>query len=102
MIRTHARPARRCSHQHLYSPRRGAAFLLAVYFTGLMLLTLGGVALQRTMTDVRAAQLSTQLAQSYWGSEAAYDQAFNGLRAGTLPSMSSSSSPCPVRAEGPW
>lgn len=52
---------------------RGAAFLLAVYFSALILLLLGGVSLQRTNTEVRASQLSRDMQQAFWYSEAAID-----------------------------
>ncbi len=70
---------------HRLSNRRGAAFLLAVYFASLMFLVLGGVSLQRTMTEVKASLLSRDTHQSFWNSEAAFDQALTALRAKALP-----------------
>ncbi len=70
---------------HRLSNRRGAAFLLAVYFASLMFLVLGGVSLQRTMTEMKASYLSRDMHQSFWNSEAAFDQALIALRAAALP-----------------
>lgn len=52
---------------------RGAAFLLAVYLSALMLLLLGGVSLQRTSTEVHAAQVYRDAQQAFWLSEGALD-----------------------------
>lgn len=54
---------------------RGAAFLLAVYVSALTLLLLGSVSLQRTTTELRAAQFSRDLQQAFWYSEGALDSA---------------------------
>ncbi|MBI4003494.1 MAG: hypothetical protein HY353_00560 [Candidatus Omnitrophica bacterium] len=70
--------------------RRGAAFLLAVYFASLMLLLLGGVSLQRTIVDVRASQVSRDVHQSYWAADAAFDRAMTVLRASQLPAFNDS------------
>jgi hypothetical protein len=61
-------------------PRRGAAFLLSVYFTSLVLLVLGGVALQRTVLETRASQLSRDKAQSFYLAEAALDSALSRVK----------------------
>ncbi len=73
--------------RHRLSNRRGAAFLLAVYFASLMFLLLGGVSLQRTMTETKAAYLSRDAHQSFWSAEAAFDQALIALRANELPAF---------------
>lgn len=59
---------------------RGAAFLLAVYLSALMLLLLGGVSLQRTTTEVKASEISRNLQQAFWSAEAGLDQALTALR----------------------
>jgi hypothetical protein len=63
---------------------RGAAFLLAVYFAALMLFVLGGVSLQRTTVDVRAAELSRSLSQSFWAAEGTLDKMLYDLGEGSL------------------
>ncbi len=69
----------------LSRPRRlanshGAAFLLVIYFASLMLFLLGGVSLQRTMTEVRAAQVSRDSLQAFYLGEAGLDRAVLALR----------------------
>ncbi len=64
---------------------RGAAFLLAVYFASLMLFLLGGVSLQRTMTEVHSAQVSRDLQQAFWAAEGAFDRSLEVLRTNSLP-----------------
>lgn len=61
-----------CKRQ-LLANDRGAVFLLAIYFSALILLLVGGVSLQRTNTEVRAAQVSRDLQQAFWLSESALD-----------------------------
>ena len=73
--------------RHWLTNRRGAAFLLAVYFASLMFLLLGGVSLQRTMTEIKASLLSRDLHQSFWNAEAAFDQALIALRADNIPTF---------------
>jgi hypothetical protein len=68
----------------LPASERGAAFLLAVYFAALMLFVLGGVSLQRTTTDVRAAEISRDLSQSFWAAEGALDRMLYSLGRGSL------------------
>lgn len=58
-----------------HSNDRGAVFLLAVYMSALILLLLGGVSIQRTGAEMRAAQLSRDLHQSFWLADAAMDAA---------------------------
>lgn len=58
---------------HLFANRRGAAFLLAVYFSALALLLLGSVSLNRTTIEIRAAQVSRNVQQGFWRAEAALD-----------------------------
>ncbi len=72
--------ALRLRHGTSISNRRGAAFLLAVYFASLMCLLLGGVSLQRTMLETRAAQLSRNTHQAFFLAEAAVDRALVALR----------------------
>ena len=60
--------------------RRGAAFLLAVYITSLAFLLLSGVALQRTNTELRAAQASRDVQQAFWLAEAGLDKALQTTR----------------------
>lgn len=67
---------------------RGAAFLLAIYFASLMLFLLGGVSLQRTMTEVRAAQTSRDLQQTFWSAEGAFDRSLETLRTNRVPATS--------------
>lgn len=62
---------------------RGAAFLLAVYLSAITLLLLGGVALQRTNTELRAIQLSRDLQQSFWLAEASLDKGITTIRYGS-------------------
>ena len=54
---------------------RGAVFLLAVYLSALALLLLGGISLQRTNIDLRAAQISRDMHQGFWLAEGALDYA---------------------------
>jgi len=70
---------------HRLSNRRGAAFLLAVYFASLMFLLLGGVSLQRTMTEVKAASLSRDLHQAFWSADGAFDRSLRVLSSNMLP-----------------
>lgn len=74
------RPTRRISPRN----QRGAALLLMIYFCALTLLLLSGVALQRTSIDMHAAQISRDLQQAYWGTEAAFDRSLVSLRASDL------------------
>jgi Tfp pilus assembly protein PilX len=67
-----------------WSNDRGAAFLLAVYMSALVLLLLGSVSLQRTTTEVRAAQVSRDLQQAFWYAEGSLDSA---IRSGQAASM---------------
>lgn len=67
--------------------KRGAAFLLAVYFASLMLLLLGGISLQRTNLEVRAAQVSRDLAQSYWVAEGGLDLTLKQFRSNTIQTL---------------
>ncbi len=70
---------------------RGAAFLLAVYLAALTFVLLGGVSLQRTMTDVRASQISRDIGQAFFLAEAGVDRALTqssstvGTQTVTLP-----------------
>jgi len=59
---------------------RGVAFLLAVYLSALAILLLGGVSLQRTNTDLRAAQISRDVHQRFWLAEGAMDYALAHVR----------------------
>jgi len=68
---------------------RGAAFLLSIYLSAMTLLILGGIALQRTAIESRAAQVSRDLAQAFWGTEAAFDQSVFALRQRQLPALDS-------------
>jgi len=63
--------------------------LLSIYLSAMTLLVLGGIALQRTAVESRAAQVSRDLAQAFWGTEAAFDKAVLGLRADALPAFDS-------------
>lgn len=63
---------------------RGAAFLLAVYLAALTLLLLGGVSFQRTVGEARAAQISRDLQQAFWLSEASLDKAMMRMRGEVL------------------
>lgn len=65
---------------HRLSNRRGAAFLLAVYFASLACLLLGGVSLQRTMLETRAAQRSRDKQQAFFLAEASLDHALHDLQ----------------------
>lgn len=62
--------------------RHGAAFLLAIYFSAIVLLLLGGVSLQRTTVDARAAQVSRNLQQAFYLAESGLDQSLQHLRSG--------------------
>jgi hypothetical protein len=59
---------------------RGAAFLLAVYLSALVLLLMGGVSLQRTQGEVRAASISGNLQQAFWLADAGLDEGLSALR----------------------
>lgn len=61
--------------------RRGAVLLLAVYFASLMCLLFGGVSLQQTMIESRAALTSRDQHQAFHLAEAALDRALVDLRA---------------------
>lgn len=65
--------------------QRGAAFLLAVYFAALTLLLLGGVSLQRTNVESRAAQVTRDQQRAFWLAEAGLDKALQTIR--TTPGM---------------
>lgn len=78
--------------------QRGAAFLLAVYFASLMLFILGGISLQRTNLEVRAANVSRDLAQSYWVSEGGLDRALEQFRSGAIQTLLAAQ-PAPVPGE---
>ena len=60
---------------------RGAIFLLAVYFAALAMLLLSGIALQRTSTEMRAAQRSRDQEQQFFLGEAGIDDALKLLSA---------------------
>ncbi len=60
--------------------QRGAAFLLSAYVTSLVLLALGGMSLQRTLTDLQSARTSRDLEQTFWLAEGALDQALTQLK----------------------
>lgn len=62
------------------TPQRGAVLLLAVYFVSMALLLLGGVSLQRTVIEVRAAQVSRDTQQAFYLAEGAVDQALVALK----------------------
>ena len=68
-----------------FTDRRGAVLLLAVYFTSLTLLVLGGIALQRTMTESRASQTSRNNQQAFFLAEGTLDFVMKQLEAGDLP-----------------
>lgn len=70
----------------LRSPQntRGAVLLLAVYFTSLMLLTLSGIALQRTETELRAAERSVDVSRAFWTAEGGLDTALSQIRQGSI------------------
>ncbi len=67
-------------HGTSISNRRGAAFLLAVYLASLACLLLGGVSLQRTVVETRAAELSRNNHQALFLGEAGLDRAIAALR----------------------
>ncbi|MBI4003515.1 MAG: hypothetical protein HY353_00670, partial [Candidatus Omnitrophica bacterium] len=67
--------------------RHGAAFLLAIYVASLMLLLLGGVSLQRSTAEARASQVSRDLNQSFWITEATLDRVMIEFRAGTIQAL---------------
>ncbi len=75
---------------------RGAAFLLVVYFTSLMLFLLGGVSLQRTMTEVRAAQVSRDSLQAFYLAEGALDRAVLALQPSITAIADNPTTPRPV------
>ncbi|MDP3723092.1 MAG: hypothetical protein Q8R91_06315 [Candidatus Omnitrophota bacterium] len=58
----------------------GAVFLLSVYFASLTLLILSGVAIQRTMLESRAAQVSRDNAQAFYLADGAIDYALTELK----------------------
>lgn len=62
------------------SNQQGAVFLLAVYFTALTLLLLGGISFQRTNLEARSAQVFRDQQQAFWLSEAGLDKALAVLR----------------------
>ena len=68
----HGRPGR--------TNRRGAVFLLSVYFASLMLLVLGGISLQRTMIETRASQLSRDSTQAFYLADGALDYALSAVK----------------------
>lgn len=76
------RPALTCWKR--LTSRRGAVFLLSVYFTSLVLLILGGISLQRTMTENRAAQVSRDTQQAFYLAEGALDVALTRLHTSDL------------------
>ncbi len=63
----------------IQSPNHGAVFLLSVYLVALTMLLFGGVSLQRTMTETRAANLSRDVAQTFWVAEGAMDSTVRRL-----------------------
>jgi hypothetical protein len=62
------------------SNNRGAAFLLTIYLSALAILLLGGASLQRTNTELRAAQISRDVHQRFWLAEGAMDYALAHVR----------------------
>lgn len=68
-------PSKYRRHLGALSNARGAAFLLAVYVSALALLLLGGISLERTNMELRAAQVSRDVQQAFWLSESALDDA---------------------------
>lgn len=74
---------------------RGAVFLLTVYFASLMLLVLGGISLQRTMTETRSGQISRDQAQAFYLAEGAFDSALFGLK-GETPAKNTTSTSVPT------
>ncbi len=64
--------------------RRGAAFLLAIYFASLMFLLLGGISLQRTMIETHAAQISRDFQQTFFLADGAVDSALANIRKQSL------------------
>jgi len=76
------RPALICWNR--LTTRRGAVLLLAVYFTSLFLLILGGIALQRTVIESRAAQVSRDSQQAFFLAEGALDRAIAQTATQTL------------------
>ena len=75
-------PALTCWNRH--SNRRGAVLLLAVYLTSLLLLILGGISLQRTVMESRAAHVSRDTQQAFFLAEGALDVALSKLRTTSL------------------
>ncbi len=59
---------------------RGAVFLLTVYFAALMLLAFGGLSLQRTVVETRAAEVSRSQRQAFYLAEGALDSVLQDLR----------------------
>lgn len=59
---------------------RGAAFLMLVYLSALVMLLLGGVSLQRTSVEVRASQLSGNMQQAFWLAETGIDKGLLAMR----------------------
>ena len=76
------RPALMCGRG--FTNRRGAVLLLAIYFVSLLLLILGGISLQRTTIESRAAQVSRNNQQAFFLAEGALDIALSKLRASDL------------------
>ncbi len=70
----------RSTPQSVLTNRHGAVFLLAAYFASLMLLTLTGIALQRTTMELRAAEVSRDMQQSFYLAEAGLDRAIQDIR----------------------
>ncbi|PIQ84193.1 MAG: hypothetical protein COV75_03625 [Candidatus Omnitrophica bacterium CG11_big_fil_rev_8_21_14_0_20_63_9] len=54
--------------------------MLCVYFLSITLLILGGVSLQRTSMEVRAAQISRDVHQAFWLAEAGLDDALRDFQ----------------------
>ncbi len=64
--------------------QRGAVFLLSVYLSAMILLLLTGIALQRTMTEMRAAEMSRNLQQAFWLAESGVDSGMARAKQGAL------------------
>lgn len=67
-----------------FTNRRGAALLLTIYLTSLILLILGGVSLQRSTIESRAGQVSRDTQQAFYLAESGLDQALVALRSGQV------------------
>lgn len=83
-----------------FTNRRGAVLLLAVYFASLTLLVVSGIALQRTMTEVRATQISRNSHQAFFLAEAAVDYAVTRLEGLGLPDGTYTREQLPTLPEG--